>query len=155
MKKTSQRFLSIAAASVLIIGATTGAFARGGLGPGGQHGPCHGPPWTMSDDPLAYADQRLSQLKTNLAITPEQEGAWNAYAEAVRDKAALRASHRQAMLGSGAITAEQRLSFHQEGLAQRQKLAAARRDLYAALTPAQQASAGRQLGPHRGPRWAR
>ena len=45
MKQTTKRILGIAAASALVIGATTGVFARGGFGPGwgGHHGMMGGP----------------------------------------------------------------------------------------------------------------
>jgi len=107
-----------------------------------------GPGWMMGADPVAYTDQQLTQLKTNLGITPEQETAWNAYAEAVQARAALMATHREAMFGAGTVTPEQRMSFHEQGLAQMQKVTTARRDLYAALTPEQQAKAdGLLVGP--------
>jgi hypothetical protein len=65
------------------------------------------------------------------------------------------AAHRQAMWGGGPATAEQRLSFHQEGLAQMQQVTTAARDLYAVLTPEQQAKAGGLVGATVGPRCLR
>ena len=156
MKQTTKYLLGIAAASALIIGATSGVFARGGFGPGwgGYHGIMGGPGgmrggpgMMMSGDPVAYTDQRLTQLKTTLGITPEQEGTWSAYVDAGKGKAGMMVSHRQAMFGSGGVTADQRLSFHQQGLAQMQTLTAAARDLHAVLTPEQQAKAGGLIGP--------
>ena len=159
MKQTTKRFLGFAVASALVIGAATGVFARGGFGPGwgghhgmmggpgGMQGPFGGPGMMTGGDPVAYADQRLTRLETTLGISPEQEGAWNAYADAVKGKAGLMAAHRQAMFGTGGVTADQRLSFHQQGLAQMQQLTAAIRDLYAVLTPEQQAKTGGLIGP--------
>ena len=159
MKQTTKRVLGIAAASALLIGAAGGVFAHGGYGPGwgGHHGMMGGPRgmgayggpgWMMGGDPAAYTDQRLTQLKTTLGITPEQEAAWNAYAEAVQARAGIRAAHHEAMFGQGTVTPEQRLGFHEQGLAQMQKVTAATRDLYAALTPEQQAKAdGILVGP--------
>ena len=162
MKQTTKRYLSIAAASALVVGVATGVLARGGFGPGfgpgwgghhgmmggpgGMHGRNGGPGWMMSGDPVAYADARLTGLKTTLGITAGQEGAWNAYAEAVKGKAGLMIAHRQTMMGSGGIAPEQRLAFHQQGLDQMQKVTAASRDLYTLLTPEQQASAGNLVG---------
>jgi hypothetical protein len=163
MKQTTKRFLGIAAASALVIGATTGVFARGGFGPGygpgwgghhgmmggpgGMQGRFGGPGWMMSGDPAGDTEQRLAQLKTTLGITPEQEASWSAYVDAVKGRADLMASHRQAMFATGSVTPEQRLGFRQEGLAQMQQLTSATRDLYAALTPEQQAKAGGLIGP--------
>lgn len=164
MKQTTKYILGITAASVLIIGATSGVFARGGFGPGwgGHHGMMGGaggmmggpggmrggPGMMMGGDPVAYTDQRLTQLKTTLGITPEQQSTWNTYAEALTAKAGLMASHRQTMFGSGGVTPEQRLEFHQQGLAQMQKVTDAGSGLYAALTPEQQAKAGNLVGPN-------
>mgnify|MGYP001816338669 CR=1 FL=1 len=162
MKQTNKRNLAIAIASALAIGAATELFARGAFGPGpgwGEqtgmrgglgriHRPFGGPGMMGRGDPVAAAEQRLTQLKTALGITPDQELAWNGYADAVKGKAGLMASHRQAMLGTeGMVASEQRRGFRQQARAQRQQLQAASRNLYAALTPAQQARTGRFLGP--------
>ena len=152
MKQTTKRILGIAAASALVIGATTGVFARGGFGPGwgGHHGMMGGPGGPgrmMGGDPVAYAEQRLARQKTTLGITPEQEAAWNIYADAVKGKAGLMVAHRQVMFSSGGVTAEQRQAFHQQGLAQMQQLTAAGRGLQAVLTPEQQTRFGGLIGP--------
>ncbi len=154
MKQTTKYVLGIATATALIIGASSGVFARGGFGPGwgGHHGMMGGPGgmrggpgMMMGGDPVAFTDQRITRLKTSLGIAPEQESAWNAYAQALKSKASMMAAHRQARF-SGDFTPEQRLSFHQEGLAQMQKLSEAGSGLYAALTPQQQARFGNLVG---------
>lgn len=89
----------------------------------------------MGGDPVAYADQQLTELKTALGITADQESTWNAYEEAVKGKAAVMLSHRQTMFGSGPMTPEQRFAFHQQGLDQMQLVTIASRDLYTVLTP--------------------
>ena len=165
MKPTTKRYLGIAAALTVIIGAAGGVLARGGYGPGfgagwgGHHGMMgapgamhggFGPAWHASGDPAAYADQRLERLHETLGITPEQEEAWNAYAGALKDKAELAASHHQAMTGQE-VDPEQRLAFREEGLAHLQKLNAAARDLYSVLKPEQQPRAGRLTGGGFGP----
>ena len=162
MKQTTKRYLGIAAASALVIGVTTGVFAHGGFGPGwgghhrmmggphGMHGPGGGGGWMMGGDPVAYAEQQLNGLKAKLGITADQESAWNAYEQAVKGKAAVMLSHRQAMSGSGSMTPEQRFAFHQQGLDQMQKVTIASRDLYNVLTPEQQGKAGNLMGLHHG-----
>lgn len=105
-----------------------------------------GPGWMMSGNPLAVADQQLTELKTTLSITADQEGVWNAYAEAVKGKTGLMIAHRQTMMGSDSIAPEQRLAFHEQGLEQMQKVSTASRDLYSVLTPEQQSKAGNLIG---------
>jgi hypothetical protein len=161
MKQTSKQFLRTAAVAALVLGVAGGVLARGGFGAGGpgwgmhdgmMGGPARmhrgygGPGWTVGADPAAYAEQRLEQLKTTLDITPEQETAWNTYSDAVKGKAGLMTNHRQARF-AGTITPEERLSFHQEGLAQMQTVMNATRDLHAVLTPEQRVNAGGLMGP--------
>jgi len=153
MKQTTKRVLTLTAVSALIIGAAGGVFARGGFGPGwgGHHGMMGGGPGygggpgMMGGGRGMFQAQNLDQIKTNLGITPEQEPAWNAYADAVQARTDLMNSHRQAMF-SGTVTPDQRLAFHQEGLAQMQKVVEARQALYATLTPEQQARGGYLTG---------
>ena len=158
MKQTTKQFLGVAAISAVIIGATTGVFGHGGFGPGwaghhgmmggpgGMHGPGGGAGWMMSGDPVAYADQQLTRLKETIGITSDQEVAWNTYADSVKGKAGLMFAHRQTMFGSGSTTPEQRLTFHEQGLEQMQKVTIASRDLYTVLTPEQQVKAGNLMG---------
>lgn len=148
--KQTRKILVIGTASVLAIGAAAGVFARGGFGPGWGGHPgmmMGGPGMMMGADPVAFTDQRLADLKTRLAITAEQETAWNAYAEAAKAKATLMAGHREAMLSPTGVTPDQRLGLHQQGLEQMQKVLTTTRDLYAVLTPEQQAQAGGLVGP--------
>jgi protein CpxP len=161
MKQTTKRILGIAAASALIIGAANGVLAHGfgpgfapgwgghqGMmgGPGSMHGPFGGPGQMMGADLAAYSDQRLAELKTRLGITPEQESAWDTYADAVEAKAALMTSHRSAMTGADSIGPDQRQAFHQQGLEQMQSVQDAARGLYAVLSPEQQTVAGTLIG---------
>ena len=176
MRQTTKQYLGIAAASAIVIGVTTSVLAHGGFGQGfgggwgGHHGMMSGPGgmhgqgggmggmhgqgggmgWMMSADPVAYADQQLTGLKTRLGITADQENTWVAYEEAVKAKAAVMLSHRQTMMGTGSVTPEQRFALHQQGLDQMQKVTTATRDLYAVLTPEQQAGAGNLIGLHHG-----
>jgi len=155
MKQTTKSFLCIAAASALAIGATSGVFAHGGFGPGwgGQHGMMGGGMHPMSagsgpmmgGDPVAFASERLGELKNTLAITPEQESAWQAYVDAVQEKAGLMAAHREVMQSS-TLSADQHQVFHQQGLEQMRKLSDATGALYAVLTPEQKARADGLIG---------
>ncbi len=159
MRKTTKQVLGIAAASVLIIGATSGAFAHGGFGPGiganggghygtmagngGMRGPVKGSGWMMSGGQASVSDEGLARLKGTLGITPEQESAWSAYAAAVKGRVDLVTSHHRARFSTGTDATDERLNFHQDGLAQMQKVAEA---LNAALTPEQKSQAGGLLG---------
>jgi len=165
MKQTGTRTLTLIAVSALALGLGGLSYARGGMGPGwgggmmgpgGMSAPMGGPGWAMGGDPTATAEQRLDQLRTHLAITPDQEMAWNAYVDAVREQTGMMVSHREAMR-SGTVTPEQRMALHQQGCAQWQKLDQATQGLYAVLTPEQKAQR-RQLRPpliSGSPPWAR
>ena len=117
---------------------------------GGRQGMMGGRQGMMGGDPVAYADQQLTTLKTALGITADQDGTWSAYEEAMKGKAAVMLSHRQTMSAGGMATPEQRFAFHQQGLDQMQKVTIASRDLYTELTPEQQARAGNLIGLHHG-----
>ncbi len=166
MKQTTKRLLTIATASALVLAATGTVLARGGFGPGwgghhgmmggpgGMHGPYGGPGAMRGHAFAGYGEQQLDQLKARLGITEEQQGAWEAYTTAVKDRAEVMSTHREAMF-AGTVTPEQRQAFHQEGFDQMQKLASASRDLYAALTPEQQVQAGDLTGRPCVGRWTK
>ena len=104
-----------------------------------------GPAWMASGDPIAFTEQRLTELKDTLGITPEQEGLWSAYVDAVKGKAALIASHRETV-HAGTITPDESAGFHQQRTEQMQELITAADDLYAALTPEQQGKSDGLIG---------
>jgi hypothetical protein len=106
-----------------------------------------GGPGMMTGDPVAYTEQQLGELKTTLGITPPQEDAWRAYATALEGRAGLMTAHRQAMFGGAGVSPQQRQAFHQHGLTGMQQVATATRNLYAVLTPEQQAKASQLIGP--------
>ena len=62
-------------------------------------------------------------------------------------------SHRQARFGGAGVDNSQLQSFRQDGLNQMQKVLKATQDLYAVLTPEQQARAGNLIGPRHGMRF--
>lgn len=160
MKQTTKRTLTLAGAAALIIGAGGVAFAQGygpGYGPGwgGHHGMMGGPGGgygpgagrgMMGGYQGTYAPQQLDELKSTLGITPDQETAWNRYADAVEARADLMQTHRQQMFTNGPVGPDQRLTFHQQGLDQLQKVTTARRDLFNVLSPQQRATADNYTG---------
>ncbi len=165
MKTSTKRFLGISATTVIVIGAATAALAHGGFGPGqgGGHGMMggpgagqgwmmqgfrgmHGPAGMMGGDPAANADARLEQVREALAITPEQEPAWEAFETAMKGRAAMMNAHRQIMMGGEPVTAEQRTALRQQGMGQMQALHDARLNLYRILTPEQQSRLGGGMG---------
>ena len=175
MKQNTKRYLSLVAVSTFVIGVTGGVLAHGGFGPGsgpgwgghqgmmgtpgGMHrfgggpgGMMGGPGGMMGGDPAAFTDQRLTELKSVIGVTDEQEAAWDAYADSLKIRAGMMLSHRQLMFGSEPVTPEQRFALHQQGLDQMQRITAASRDLYKALTPEQQARAGNLIGMYHGMR---
>jgi hypothetical protein len=173
MNTSTKAILGIAAVSALAIAAANGVFAAPGwgygpgmMGPGmmggsgygygygRMGGPGMGPGVMMSSDPMGATQEQLTQLKTELAITPAQQKAWEAYADAVTGRTALMLSHRATMFGGGPIGPDQRATFHQQGFGQMQRVITATNDLNKVLTPAQREKAGGQLGTY-GPMWTR
>jgi hypothetical protein len=118
-----------------------------GTGPMGGMGMMHGP------GPGRMAAQDLDQVKARLAITPEQEGAWQAYAARRTEQAALmealHAQRQQTM--DPATPAPERMAQHLALMSQRlagmQGVSAAMTDLYAVLSPEQRTLADQQFGP--------
>ncbi len=161
MNKSTKRTLTLAGAAALILGAGGVAFAQGygpgygpgwgghrGMmgGPGGYYGPGMGRGMMMGGYGTIFGDQQLADLKQALAITSDQEPAWNRYADAVKARADLMQTHRQQMFTGGFVSPDQRLTFHQEGLDQLQQVTAARQDLFKELTPQQRATADSYTG---------
>ena len=165
MKKTTKQLIGFAAVGALVIGAASGVFARGGFGPGYGHGwgghqgmmggpgAGYGPCVQQNVNTGGAIDQRLSEQKSRIGITAEQEPAWSAYSTALKGKYDLMQSHRQARFGGAGIDNSQLQAFRQQGLTQMQKVLKATQDLNAVLTPEQQASAGNLIGPRHGMRY--
>lgn len=134
-----------------------GPGGMGGMGMGFMGGP--GMMWGgAAGSPAEAVVQRLAQVKTQLAITPQQEAAWQAFATQAGEQAAqMQAMHEQQRQAIGANTpAPERMNQHLALMNQRfvgmQALNTAMADLYAQLTPAQRATADGLLGHHMGPR---
>jgi len=100
--------------------------------------------------------QRLDAVKSQLAITAQQEPAWSAFAAKAAEQATLMQSTReQHWQDAGAdTTAQGRMAQHiglmAQQLASMQAMNGAMTDLYAVLTPAQRGTADR-LFSHTGP----
>jgi len=94
----------------------------------------------------SVVEQRIQTLKTQLAITPQQEPAWDAFAQKMRDNAA--ATDRLAQQRSSAIASlnavdNMRSYAHiaHEYATNADRLTAAFESLYATLSPAQKQTA--------------
>ncbi|PKP67609.1 MAG: hypothetical protein CVT83_08145 [Alphaproteobacteria bacterium HGW-Alphaproteobacteria-5] len=99
-----------------------------------------------------HVDGRVAFLEAELAITPDQQGVWNGYADALRSNAGVMVSMHRKMRDAmgqqdGAPTA--RLDLHidmmKSRLAALEALKPATEALYVALTPEQKQKANRLL----------
>jgi hypothetical protein len=99
-------------------------------------------------DPLAHAQKRLGRLKAALQITPEQETQWSAFSTAVLQQMEQFKAAREAMKNPAA-SAPERIDRQIETMKQRlagfEAMGQAAKDLYAALSPAQQQIADERL----------
>lgn len=135
-------------------GACTAEAACPGMGPGHGRGPAfgrgpgHGPGGVGA--PAAFLENRLAGLKSELGITPAQEGAWNAFAEESKKQADAMAKLHETMRESAASTLPERLELRNQMWKQREARSEAltkkTKELYAALTAEQKSIADRRLG---------
>ena len=103
--------------------------------------------------PGAMSTQSLAQVKTQLAITAQQEPAWQAFAAKAAEQAGLmqatHAQHHQTADVNAA--APDRMARHVDTMSQHlagmQAVGAALKDLYAVLTPQQRSVADQAFGP--------
>lgn len=156
MKRNHHVVAGIAAALSL---AAAAAYAHPGAGmePGmghmggmGQHGMAGG-------NHAAMADSHLAELKATLKITTAQEGAWQAFATKAKQQAqTMQARHSKMQEAAG--TAPERMARHIEMMKQHigdmEAMTAALKDLYAVLTPEQQALADQHFAKMHGPQAA-
>jgi len=127
-------------------------FGRMGMQQGGW-GPGMGP--GMGGMGFGYgAAANLDQLKIQLAITAEQESAWQAFAKQASEQSkqmqAMHAEHWQATDLTAPAMMSLRIGAMTQRLAGMQAMNMALTDLYAVLTPQQRATADRLMG-HGGP----
>lgn len=130
-----------------------------GMGPGHGMGRGMGPGYWGAGpgfDATAAVAGHLAALKTQLKITPAQQGAWQAYEKVVTEQAtamqALRDQfHAQWQNAQPGATPPDMAAHHQAMTSLRESSwkaqNAARQELFAALTPEQRAIADRSFGP--------
>jgi Spy/CpxP family protein refolding chaperone len=127
---------------------------RAGYGPGagagwaGARGGGYGP--GMGANVAENQDARLASLKAELKITSAQESAWNTYAAAMKQQAESMQAMRNQMFAAaqsgGPEQFTQRAELMKQRAARTETMAGAIKDLYAALTPEQQALADLHFG---------
>jgi LTXXQ motif family protein len=121
-----------------------------GMMQGGGHGMMHGGGPGAAGDPVARMDTRLETLRTELKIQPSQQGAWQAYAKAVRAQAADMADHHAEMAAGKNLTAPERMASHAERMREHAagmtQVSNALRDLYAVLDAGQRAKLDSNAG---------
>ncbi len=109
--------------------------------------------------PSAFAEQRLSQFKSQLKITPQQEPLWQAFADKVKSSAGQMKSMHEQMWQQK--TAPERMNLMVEHMKTRttamESVNESFKRLYDALTPEQKATADKfhpfgEPGQKRGPR---
>jgi Spy/CpxP family protein refolding chaperone len=181
MKTTTQfAAITLAALTLAVAGAVSahpGSGMGAGYGPGAGAGPCAGagpgagPGYGMGYGmhgrgpggwDAAAVGTRLDALKAEIKITPEQEGAWQAYAAVVQQHAVQReALHTQMqaqMHDPQAAATVDREAFHNAMVTLREQHLAERdaalKGLYAVLTPEQKALAEQKLAGGYGHGWA-
>ncbi len=154
-----RKYLSRAAAALLCASAGSGAFAAAQNNP-----PRPAPNAPAGDSRADFRDSRLegrlAYLKSELGITAAQSQAWDVYANAVRDDVRDRFQRREspppAARGPASVVDElaepqQRLAAESARL---DRVVAALKPLYAALSDDQHRMADRLLAPDNGPRMA-
>jgi len=97
--------------------------------------------------PGEHIEGKLAFLRTELKITPDQENAWNAFAQAVRTNAQAMQAHHGSKAENRAATAVERLERHQAMMRMQAdagaRLIDALKPFYAALSADQQKIADR------------
>jgi LTXXQ motif family protein len=107
-------------------------------------------------DPVAFAQQRLAQLKSDLAITPEQEPQWSAFTNVVlqqMDQFKARHDGGRTVARTAPERIDRRVAWMKERAAAFEAVGQAAKTLYAELSPEQQQIADEKLlrwHPHRG-----
>lgn len=149
-----KRSHKIVAATIatLSLAAVTAVFASSGMGMGpmgGMHGG-FGPGGHMAGgDPAAQVDTHLGQFKGELGITAAQDPAWQIFAGKAKQQAqsmqAARAKMHEAS-GSASDPMAQRIEFMKQRVGDMEATNAAKKELYAVLTPEQKATADKRFG---------
>lgn len=168
MKTTHRNLATAAAALTLSLSMALAQAQPGGMGAGpgpmGGGAPCAGagPGWAMKGgNMVTNADARLASVKSRLNIAANQEAAWQAYADKVKEQAqrvqTLRETHPAASL-NGPDRQAFRANMMRQRADEMDAIAQASRGLYATLTPEQKQIFDTATGPMagrgmRGPGW--
>jgi len=156
MKRTHAVIAGLVAGASLAFGAATYAQPYGGgmgYGPGAGMG--HGQGQMAGKGPgagvdrAARAESHLAAMKSQLQITPAQEGAWQLFATKAKEQAAsMQAFHAQ--MQTSTANAAERMTQRTAAMQQRAVLMTAKSDafvaLYATLSPEQKAIADQSFG---------
>jgi LTXXQ motif family protein len=162
MKRSTALAVAVLTATVGL--GTSTAYAQDGKGMGGMMmgqgmmGDC--PMMTrmsrkvrrmMGGDMQAMTDQRLATLKTQLAITPEQQATWDTYAAALKKNVTGMQTMRQTMqTAMGAKSPAERLDAQvtamESRLAALKEVRPALSNLYTALNDEQKKKADKTVG---------
>jgi Spy/CpxP family protein refolding chaperone len=122
-----------------------GPCAEGGYGPGMMGGGMRGGMWGGG-----VQQARLDAAKGALNLTDAQQSAWNKYAETVKSQVEARQKLHEKMFNAAP---EERAALHDTmysfNVESAKAIAAARDELYTALTPEQKATADRYLNAPR------
>lgn len=136
----------LASLMMMSLGATGAVLAQGPDAARGDCGPAAGAmgmPGAGGMHRGANVDARLAQIKNELKITADQEGAWQVFETAVKTH---RVQPRGAMAGKTAPErADARVAYLEQRLAGAREVAQAIKDLYGTLSPEQKAAADRVL----------
>lgn len=122
-----------------------------GMGPGAGYGGMGGGGFGM------MSEQNVAQLKAHLAITAQQESAWQAFSEkAAEQEKLMQTTHEQHWQSANTATTAPaqmslRIGYMTQHLAGMQAMNTALTGLYAVLTPEQRTLADQVLS-HMGPR---
>jgi protein CpxP len=99
-------------------------------------------------DPAAYAQKRLSRLKSDLRITPEQEPQWSAFSNTVTQQMQqFKAAHqsRKDLPAKAPERIDRQVEMMKQRVASFEVIAQAAKNLYASLAPDQQQIADQRL----------
>jgi hypothetical protein len=147
---------------IILVGGLLGAGSLLAYGPGfggpgwfGHHGPMYGGygghMMGAGYGPMAFLDgdidARLEKIKNALGITPEQEAAWNGFADTLKSHTATaRATHQAMWSQRGGVSAQAHYQLHQNMWQQRQAVHEAAARLMDTLDENQRLKAGNLIG---------
>lgn len=148
METSKQLFTALIAAGIL--GAGTVALAQPGAAGCGSQTQTGMQRSAWKFDPAARADQRLTQLKSELKLTAEQEPLWQAFAEKSKTEAGKGFQAMRDQAADAKLTAPERMDrmvgLMKERATALESVNESFKRLYAALTPEQKKTADEYVG---------